>query len=342
MKKNILGLMIGTLLLSANTVKASNTQNLFWALGAVTLGYVWYNHGDFLLKKPVIDQEHEDRLSNINQRLKKLKNKSDISLQSKAPTLDVHLEQLSVTQQGRNNDGGASCGYHSLKNAIGVLTNNRDILNNITFVKDQFSLSPGSWRKIIQQKQHDNGEWIETEHLDMLIGSEFKKRNINAGFSLINNRGQAINEAHVGTDMFAVLRTLQPKDTYRHAFFVNTGTGYTVGQRAHWFIVVMEKKINEPTMYKVMDSLGYDRTKDQTVWTIIQQVHGCKVAVPKASADKKASTKKLFFDTAQSCAGANGSQKEQLTQQLLELFSMLKQENLVDDTVNATLQSVLG
>lgn len=227
----------------------------------------------------------------------------------------VALQQIPVTKQGENNDGDASCGYHSLKNAIAVLTNNNDLLSgNSAFIQRNFGVDPvGDWRRQIQVQQGDNGEWIETEYLDQLIDQEFRKRNLTVPYSLINSQGMAVNTTHVGQDLFDALRMLRPDERYKHVFFVNTATGNEVGHHGHWYLVIMDKQADGNTNYLVMDSLNPRRvvdskTADATLQLILSKLHGEEVSGvlsrdpevplenPEASSDKQEDLRQLFLD----------------------------------------------
>jgi hypothetical protein len=368
MKKNILGFVVCALLASSHNVNASSNQtgSSRWIIPAVVVGagafYLWNMHSNNADKKqkpvPVPRAQQDKKQKPVPApRAQQDKKQKPVPApraqrdkkQKPIPAPRVgrvqfleggySIKKLDPILQGNNNDGGASCGYHALKNALAVVTKNSDLLTDVRFIKDQFSLSPGSWRLWVQFRQHDNGEWIETEHLDVLVQQEFLKRNITAGYSLINSMGQAINAAHVGEPLFDILRCLSKDQSYTHVFLVNTGTGYTVGQNAHWFTVVMEKEAHGPTTYTVMDSLGHNRTQDKTVQDMIKHIHGVQSAI---SEDKKLETKNLFFDVVKLLKAAEDkTKKETLTSTLLELFDTLQKEDLVDDAVKEALHSVL-
>ena len=188
----------------------------------------------------------------------------------------ITLVQPSVSEQGNFNDGGASCGYHALKNAIGILQDDRSYLTDEKFIADNFTLDSGenSWRGFIKKEQKDNGEWIETQYFEELIKKEFGKRGL-SNFSIINRDLMALKTEDVNSaDIFQEIKDcMSVSDTYKHAFFINTGSGEIVGQHAHWYVLVMDKKADGTITYTVMDSLGNaNRTQEDTVLNVISKM----------------------------------------------------------------------
>ncbi len=346
MKKSILSFMLMGALFAPFTFCSAAPKRSITALvvpALVTVGALYYVWSHWNSSRPVFSQPKSYDFA-LPAATKKHTTTIDVMPASELGAVPaqqaVKLMQYSVMQQGENNDGGASCGYHALKNAIGILTKNHNLFNDRAFIKRQFSLDPGTWREWVQAKQGDNGEWVHTEFYADLITRAFNERNIRCGWSILNSQGQAINDAHVGEDIYGVFRMLTSEDAYKHAFFVNTASGYNVGQHGHWFVVIMEKEAHGPTTYTVMDSLGHERHADNTVWTIIKSIHRiAKITSPEVLGDEKQKTKVLLLDVVNGLSDQkmNTNQKEKLTSMVLDLYTILLSQGAVDEEIKKAM-----
>lgn len=196
----------------------------------------------------------------------------------------VLLQQLPVSQQGHHNDGDASCGYHAIKNSIGILSGELGYLTDTQIIADHFSLTPGSWRAGIQAKLAEFGvdglqaDWLSVDAFEGLIKDILPTPN----YSLVDAAGKSCTgfDRQWGRDelnRIAHIVAQHAGQEYKHVFFINTAClAELQGNRdtfAHWYVLVMDKKADGSTTYTVMDSLGNERHEDATVLNIIQRMH---------------------------------------------------------------------
>lgn len=345
MKRYILGFILAGALFVPTTSKpvVSKSYITDWIAPTIlTVGVVCIICFSWDNSRSVFSQSKTDRVDGsliVKEREKITLNSPKVA--AGRDCANINIEQVPVIKQGGNNDGGASCGYHALKNAIGILTNSPNLFTDQAFIKRQFSLDSGAWRQWVKAQQHDNGDWIHTECYGELIKKAFKDRNITCGWSIVNSEGQAINTEHIGLDIYESLGTLEPTEMYKHAFFVNTATGHTIGQHGHWFVVVMDKKSNGPTTYTVMDSLGYERHADATVRKIIESVHRIKLPKSETSKTKKSKTKMFLLDSVKRLdLTKNKEDKESLRSMIFDVHTTLLDQDAVDGEVTAAMEKV--
>lgn len=287
-KKCILSfIFVGALVAPATSYSAQHQRYSEWIVPVVaTLGTLYYIWSHWDNTRPLFYQS-KDRWSNTSRVTKSHKTTIDVTPEGNgdgaAPAQEtVTLIQRPVSQQGENNDGYASCGYHSLKNAIGILGNDFDYLTNTQIIADTFGFTSGSWRQMIQRRLADFGvnehqaDWLSVDAFESLIMNILPTRN----YSLVDAEGKSCkgyDHDWQRDELARVARIVRERsgNDYQHVFFINTAKiSELQGDRyAHWYVLVMEKKADGATTYTVMDSLGCERHQDEIVLTIIKAMH---------------------------------------------------------------------
>lgn len=202
--------------------------------------------------------------------------------QEKNKKPSITLQQHPVLEQGINHDGGASCGYHAIKNATGVLSGELSLLNNVDFVKRSFDLDNGKWRMWVKNKNmefdpsNNETDWLGVDMLGGLIKEVFPYQN----YSIISYDGKSCRSGSWGQDELARVKNIMDEHNgrgYKHAFFINTinlsGFYGDSGSSGHWFTLVVDKKPDNSVVYTVMDSLrNKPRTDDEAVLNIVDKL----------------------------------------------------------------------
>ena len=290
MKKHILGfILVGALVVPATSKSATPkidysswiVPTLFTAGAAYAIWSSWDNSRSILPSR----KKHEG----VTHVIKRYESAIPVGLMEDDDAGEVvedtvSLQQLPVSQQGHHNDGGASCGYHSLKNAIGIIAGELSYLTDTQIIADHFSLTPGSWRASIQERLAAFGvdalqaDWLSVDAFEGLVTDILPTPN----YSLVDADGKsckgydnAWNVDELGRVAQVVRRNNGQE--YKHVFFINTARlAELQGNRdtfAHWYVLVMDKQADGLATYTVMDSLGIKRCKDATVLKIINKIH---------------------------------------------------------------------